>query len=45
MLLAALAVNAGNIAQQCEDKNLIAEKIKEARCVAVGNAMKIYPHR
>lgn len=35
MLQAAQAVNAGEIARQCRDKNLIAEKVKEARIVAV----------
>jgi len=35
MLHAAQAVNAGEIARQCEDKNLIAERVKEARIVAV----------
>lgn len=35
MLQAAQAVNAGEIAQQCGDKNLIAERIMEARIVAV----------
>ncbi len=35
MLQAAQAVNAGEIARQCEDKNLIPERIKEARIVAV----------
>lgn len=35
MLQAAQAVNAGEIALQCEDKNLIAERVKEARIVAV----------
>jgi tRNA nucleotidyltransferase (CCA-adding enzyme) len=37
MLQAAQAVNAGEIARQCEDKNLIAERVKEARIVAVEN--------
>lgn len=40
MLRAAQAVNAGEIAQQCEDKNLIAERVKEARIVAVEKAMR-----
>ena len=40
MLLAAQAVNAGEIAQRCEDKNLIAERVREARIVAVGKEMK-----
>lgn len=35
MLQAAQAVDAGEIARQCEDKNLIAERVKEARIVAV----------
>ena len=42
MLLAAQKVEAGKIAQQCEDKNLIAERIKEARIVAVEQAASIY---
>ena len=42
MLEAAQAVKAGEIAQQCEDKNLIAERIKEARIVAVELAQKSY---
>ena len=37
MLHAAQAVNAGEVALQCEDKNLIAERVKEARIVAVEN--------
>jgi tRNA nucleotidyltransferase (CCA-adding enzyme) len=41
MLQAAQAVNAGEIAQQCEDKNLIAERVKEARIVAVEQALQI----
>ncbi len=39
-LHAAQAVNAGEIAQHCADKNLIAEKILEARIVAVAAAIK-----
>jgi tRNA nucleotidyltransferase (CCA-adding enzyme) len=35
---AALGVNAGEIARACQDKNLIAEKIREARIVAVEHA-------
>jgi tRNA nucleotidyltransferase (CCA-adding enzyme) len=35
MLRAAQEVNAGEIARRCEDKNLIAERVKEARIVAV----------
>lgn len=35
MLKAAQAVNAGEIAQQCEDKNLISDKVKQARVKAV----------
>jgi len=35
LLQAANAVNAGEIARLCEDKNLIAERVKEARIVAV----------
>ena len=40
MLHAAQAVNAGEIARQCEDKNLIAERVKEARIVAVEQEIK-----
>ena len=40
MLGAAQAVDAGVIAQQCEDKGRIAERINEARVVAVKIAMK-----
>ncbi|HLY96536.1 MAG: multifunctional CCA addition/repair protein [Sideroxydans sp.] len=36
---AAQAVNAGEIARACADKNLIADKIREARIVAVENAI------
>lgn len=39
LLQAAQAVNAGEIAMQCEDKNLIAERVKDARIVAVESAM------
>jgi len=39
MLKAAQAVNAGEVAQQCEDKNLIAERVREARIVAVEQEM------
>ncbi|HEY6094493.1 MAG TPA: multifunctional CCA addition/repair protein [Gallionellaceae bacterium] len=39
-LHAAQAVNAGEIAQQCEDKNLIPEKVREARIVAVEHALR-----
>jgi tRNA nucleotidyltransferase (CCA-adding enzyme) len=39
VLQAAQAVNAGEIARQCEDKNLIAERVKEARIVAVEQAI------
>lgn len=35
LLKAAQAVNAGEIAQQCEDKNLISDRVKEARVKAV----------
>ncbi len=38
-LHAAQTVNAGEIAQQCEDHNLIAEKVREARIVAVERAI------
>jgi tRNA nucleotidyltransferase (CCA-adding enzyme) len=41
-LHAAQAVNAGEIAQLCADKNLIAERVREARIVAVENAIKPY---
>jgi len=34
-LQAAQAVDAGKIARQCEDKNLIAEQVRLARIVAV----------
>ena len=37
---AAQAVNAGDIARACADKNLIADKVREARIVAVENAIK-----
>ena len=37
---AAQGVNAGEIAQACADKNLIAEKIREARIVTVEQAIK-----
>jgi len=37
---AAQAVNAGEIAQACTDKNLIADKIREARIVAVEAVIK-----
>lgn len=40
MLQAAQAVNAGEIAQQCEDKNLIAERVREARIMAVEKAIQ-----
>lgn len=39
-LHAAQSVNAGEIAQQCEDKNLIADRVREARIVAVEHAIK-----
>jgi tRNA nucleotidyltransferase (CCA-adding enzyme) len=42
MLQAAQAVNAGEVARQCEDKNLIAERVKEARIVAVEKEIKSY---
>ena len=38
-LQAAQAVDAGEIARQCDDKNLIAEKVREARIAAVGKAV------
>jgi tRNA nucleotidyltransferase (CCA-adding enzyme) len=37
---AAQAVNAGEIARACSDKNLIADKVREARIVAVEQAIK-----
>lgn len=37
---AARAVNAGDIARTCSDRNLIAEKIREARIVAVETVMR-----
>jgi tRNA nucleotidyltransferase (CCA-adding enzyme) len=37
---AARAVNAGDIARACPDKNLIAGKVREARIVAVESAIK-----
>ncbi|MDD5472508.1 MAG: HD domain-containing protein, partial [Sideroxydans sp.] len=37
---AAQAVNAGEIARACPDKNLIADKVREARIVAVEEAIK-----
>ena len=37
---AAQAVNAGEIARACADKNLIADKVREARIVAVEAAIK-----
>jgi len=40
ILHAARSVNAGEIALQCEDKNLIAERVKEARIIAVEMAQK-----
>ncbi len=36
---AARAVNAGEIAQACADKNLIADKVREARIMAVENVI------
>ncbi len=39
-LQTAQEVNAGEIAQQCADKNLIAEKVREARVAAVAKAIK-----
>ncbi len=39
LLQAAQGVNAGEIAGQCEDKNLIAERVREARVAAVENAI------
>ena len=39
-LQAAQAVNAGEIAQQCEDNNLIAERVRQARVAAVERAIK-----
>ena len=40
MLRATQAVNAGEIAQQCEDKNVIVEKVREAQIMAVERAIK-----
>ncbi len=40
LLQAAQGVNAGEIAGQCEDKNLIAERVREARVDAVERAIK-----
>ena len=39
MLRATQTVNAGEIAQQCEDKNTIADKVREARIMAVERAI------
>jgi tRNA nucleotidyltransferase (CCA-adding enzyme) len=39
MLQATQTVNAGEIAQQCEDKNAIADKVREARIMAVERAI------
>ncbi len=41
LLQAAQGVNAGEIAGQCEDKNLIAERVREARVGAVERAHKV----
>lgn len=40
MLRATQTVNAGEIAQQCEDKSAIADKVREARIMAVERAIK-----
>ncbi|MDO8414128.1 MAG: multifunctional CCA addition/repair protein [Gallionellaceae bacterium] len=40
LLQVAQAVDAGEIAGRCEDKNLIAERVREARIEAVGCALK-----
>lgn len=40
LLKAAQAVNAGEIALQCEDKNLISDRVKEARVKAVDALME-----
>ena len=40
MLRVTQTVNAGEIAQQCEDKNVIADKVREARIMAVERAIK-----
>ena len=37
---AAQAVNAGDIARACADENLIADKVREARIVAVEDVIK-----
>jgi len=42
LLQAARAVNAGEIARQCEDKNLIAERVRKARIEAVAQERKQY---
>ncbi len=41
-LQAAQAVNAGEIAQQCADKDMIAEKVREARVATVAEAIKSF---
>ncbi|MEO6422268.1 MAG: multifunctional CCA addition/repair protein [Candidatus Nitrotoga sp.] len=40
MFRATQTVNAGEIAQQCENKNAIADKVREARIMAVEQAIK-----
>ncbi|WP_239190332.1 multifunctional CCA addition/repair protein [Candidatus Nitrotoga sp. HW29] len=40
MLRVTQTVDAGEIAQQCEDKSVIAEKVREARIMAVERAME-----
>ena len=40
MLRATQAVNAGEIAQQCENKNVIVEKVRETQIMAVERAIK-----
>jgi tRNA nucleotidyltransferase (CCA-adding enzyme) len=44
MLTAAQTVNAGEIARQCSDKNLIAEQVRLARVKAVEQAMSMVMH-
>ena len=40
-LHAAQTVSAGEIARQCADKNLIADKVREARVAAVERLIKL----
>jgi tRNA nucleotidyltransferase (CCA-adding enzyme) len=41
LLKAAQSVNAGEVAQATVDKSKIADRVREARCQAIGNAMKL----